>query len=138
VSTSKPSSSPIPSDRAGIIDEFGSLDSEIALFSPKVKRHAALKAIIKSWYESLPADASVSVPGARYVVMIGAKANERVLKSVKGAFTALTGAIGVKEAWKLVKLSLTCLEEHLGKSGVEDLVTTERTGNRTITAVPKP
>ena len=118
-------------DRAALIDEYGNVDRLRKEFAPYEKRYQALRAEIASWYEASPPDATYIEKGLRYTIEIGARATESTI-NVKGAHKAL----GLVKFLKACSITLKALRAALAPEEADKLVSTARTGSRSISSTP--
>jgi hypothetical protein len=66
-----------PTENEKLVDEYGELVRELALFRPKADRAAHLGRVIASWFEQAPAERSFIADGVMYEVQVSAKQNQR-------------------------------------------------------------
>jgi len=67
------------SQRKKLVDEFISLDAEVAGFKHKQFRHEKLRSLILDWYPELPPDDEVTVPGTAFDVLISSRDRMRTV-----------------------------------------------------------
>jgi hypothetical protein len=116
-----------------MIDEFGELDRIMKLHEAKRARYEFLKRLIKSWFDQAPADADGAVEGEVYRLHLSARERERRIRDMR----ELVDRIGLDKVLELASVSLSALEDLLGKTGVSALTVEARIGSRRIRAVPK-
>lgn len=116
------------------VDEFGDLAELIRKFKPTLDRHEQLRKEMLGWYADLPADKSFAVPGARYVVTIGEKADERRILNPK----ALLKRLGAAIFWKAVRIPLAEVDRHIAEVDRGEFVEKTQTGPRKVSAAALP
>lgn len=117
-------------ERIQKIDEYGELKRQEALFKPASDRLKQLREEINGWYANEPADKPVTVHGRLYILTLTPRENERSIVSMAKLFTAA----GRTTFLRLCRFPLTAFDQLKLPA---ELVTTARTGPRTISAVPK-
>jgi len=113
-----------------VIDEFGELSRRIAEMKPVADRVSALKRKILSYYSSLPNDQPAIAEGSRYTVQISPRAVVRSISSMSQVFKLL----GVRRFLAACRFPLSEFDRLIGD---KSLLREERTGERTLRAVPK-
>lgn len=119
-----------------LVDEFGPLDELIREHKPTLKRHEAYRKEIESRFAGLTADAQATVEGARYKVLIGAKANERKVFDPRKCFAAMKKFAGAKLA-EITRFLLEDIDTWVPAGEQEKFLKKDRTGRRTVEAVAK-
>lgn len=121
--------------REQLVDEFGELDRQIQILTPKIKRHEALKLQIRGWYQDLPADVPAIATGSIYEVQVSARGQERsfTLKAKIKIFAKL----GKARAMELFSITLKAVEDAFGKDELELLASKANTGSRKLVPVLK-
>lgn len=122
-----------------IFDEFGDLDRQVQQFKPVADRHEELKKRIRQWFEDqgYAADASAIAHGKRYEIHASERKHERELISKLKAWLILRRGLSVGKCLELWSITLKNLEKNIAATQLAPLLRNERTGHRTITAVPK-
>lgn len=122
--------------KAQLTDEYYRLDQAVKAFSPKLKRHAELASLIRSWYEDLPADQGATAEGIESRVLVGERTEQRRL----GLYAKLKiyTLVGGKKAFaELADLTLKAAIAAVGQERVDALATKEQTGSRKLVALAK-
>jgi len=113
--------------RALIVDEFGELSRQVQLWQPTIRRRDELRRIIENWYALSPADQSAIAAGFAYQVVIGPRAEHRIINC-----QLLYEQLG-DEFWENAVYPLKYFDAlKINKSG---LSTSERIGSRSVTPV---
>lgn len=116
-----------------LIDEYGKVDLRVRQFQPTADRHENLKRQLKAMLDSKhPAEESFVESGLLFALQVGAKQNERKVRSMSAVAKALGGLKGLLTA---CTVSISVLEERLGKSGAAALLVEDRTGSRRLKVV---
>jgi hypothetical protein len=107
----------------------------MAAAAPAAKRYKELTKIITLRYANHPAGETATAEGFIYRILISEKREER--KFGLAARIRIFALLGKKRALELFTVTLTAAEEapEVGKALVATMVTTERTGYRTLQAV---
>jgi|ERR1041384_5796580 hypothetical protein len=122
-----------PAPTASEIDEYGELDRQLALLTP---RHKALKARFQAHFESHPADQPAVVHGSIYTLQLSARSKERTIVHQVKAWNILRKKIGLSALIALVKIPLTtAIDQHTTEAEQKTFLIEERSGSRTIKAV---
>ena len=129
-----PSGSSVSRVDADLIDQYGELDRQVQQFKPIADKHAKLKAVIKSWYDDQPGEASAIAAGRLYEVQVSARENERTWSSMAKVYRAVGGCTAFL---KICSVAIKAVEEAIGKSKAEALLVEERTGSRRLKVVAK-
>lgn len=112
-----------------IVDEFGELERQIALWKPRIDRAAELRKIIENWYANDVAEESFTIAGKLYMVVLSPRAKKR---SIVG-MTKLYKLLGAKIFLEWCTFPLQAIDGlHIDPTGI---VNEERSGNRTVKAV---
>ncbi len=119
--------------RAAIVDEYGELDRKIQEFKPTTKRYEELKKTIQGWYADLPAEQSSVAEGKLYTVQVGARENRRKITNMLKVYRL----IGMQKFLELCSISLEAIEKVIAPSRLEGIISSERTGPRTLRPVAK-
>lgn len=114
------------SEFAPLADELGSLEREMAPHAQKLARIDALRKALRAAC-SAPADSEWTIEGSRFIAVLGARAMERAVDYKK-----LVKAIGAGVFAKFATCTLKALEEHATPAIVAAVVTSDRTGSRTL------
>jgi hypothetical protein len=130
----------IPKDQAlqAEIDEFGELQREIDLMSPKVERHSILKERLQKRLADAGAagDKPVIIAGHDYEVHGTAQRNERTFTNKRKAFNLLKARLGLDGVIALITLPLS---EGIDKNTTADeqkqFLVENRSGSRTLKVV---
>lgn len=128
---------PAPTRLAALVDELGDLEKEysllIAPFALKKPRMEALEAQLRAACTA-SADAEWTVKGTRFDVILGKRADYRVIN-----ITKLIKAIGQKAFNAFATVSLKDLEAHpaISADTLATIVHKERVGPRTLKTVEK-
>jgi len=127
---------PIAPTRAEIVDEFGSLDSQIRLLTP---RHTLLKTQIQAWFADHKADQPAEARGLAYCVQLSPRKSERTVISKWKCFLRLRKLVGLKATVELVNFPLTdAIDKHIPEAEHKLFLVKAHTGSRTVTAVALP
>lgn len=115
---------------ASTIDEYGELERRY-VEATWLKRREDLRRKIEAHYANEPADESFSAPGNIWQLIVGPRANKRTIVAMPKLFKLL----GQKEFLSICTMPLG----ELDRRGIDTdgIVKESRTGNRTITAVPR-
>ena len=124
---------PSASERARVVDEFGRLSLQLESVKSLQMRHEQLRQRIAGWYQDSDPEATASVDGAQFSVLIGPKASKRSVSDMDLIFRRL----GAGKFLSVVSLSFERLDLLMLPADQADCVTVERTGPRTIRPVPK-
>lgn len=119
--------------RVAIIDRFGELKRRVAEFKPTSDEAAKLEKEIASWYEDEPADEAFVAAGNSYTVQIGPKALERRITDMPRVLTI----VGKSRFLEICRFPLAAVDQHIPATQVPDVLSSERSGNRTVKAVAK-
>jgi hypothetical protein len=102
---------------AANVDELGSLERDLAPFEAKRKRAEQLRAAIRAEYANAAAEQPFEARGAKFLVQLGPKANERAIDYVK--LWKLAGAAVVR---KIATVTLKALEASVSADIVAQVV----------------
>jgi hypothetical protein len=116
-----------------VIDRFGRLYLEKQAFGPKLKELETLAAVIRFWYSDLPADQTALAIGTQYEVQVGEKSIEKDWTSMPAVSEACGG---LQAFYELCTVTFKALSGVVGDTAAAALQTEERTGSRTLKAVP--
>jgi hypothetical protein len=128
-----PMGPPSSSDRSQTVDEFGRLSMELESVKALQMRHEQLRQRIAGWYQDSDPEATASVDGAQFSVLVGPKASKRSVTDMDLIFDRL----GAGKFLSVVSISFEKLDTLMLPADQADCVTVERTGPRTIRPVPK-
>jgi hypothetical protein len=122
--------------QAAVVDEFGSLETELApqlaALKPKTKRYDELRKLIASWYEAEPAESDFQAPGVEFTAIIEARGFQRRITDMKRLAKILTHALFFEHcSFALGKFDTLVGDKH------PDLVVNERTGTRAVAVIKK-
>lgn len=109
------------------VDELGALEKEFAPLRPKLARIELLRASVRARFDASPAAETFEAAGARFVVVVGARANQSTIDIAK-----LVKAIGAKAFTVFARATLTDLEKHVDCGVRADVVTMAQTGARSL------
>jgi hypothetical protein len=132
MTASREKSVPKPDPIPAIVDELGDLDKELSPFAAKIARVEALRKALRAEYLFQAADKNFLAEGARYVVAVGERGMERSVD-----IPALVKAIGAKVFAGIASISLKALEANVAPNVALDVVTSARTGFRTLKVMEK-
>jgi hypothetical protein len=118
---------------AANVDELGALERELMPYRAKLTRIDMLRAAIRTSYDNEDAAAGFEARGAKYVCMIGARAEKRVIN-----VPALIKKVGLKFYSQLCAPTITALEAMCACDIVAAVVTSEQTGARSIRTFQRP
>jgi hypothetical protein len=119
--------------RIAIVDEFGELDRQMQASKPIRERHEALRKQIALWFEGKPGDEPCVVEGRHYTVQASPRAHQTKVRSLSKLFTRLGKTLFLQ----LCSVPLTAVRNSLPEEEHEKFLSEDRTGHRTIRAVPK-
>jgi hypothetical protein len=124
---------PADAARADLIDELGTLRQRQAAFAATGvdKRAAQLQTEISSWHDGDPPDAELVERGTYFQIIFSPRRSVSTL-NVRGAYKAL----GLKRFLEACTVTMKALAAFLTPDQVDALVTTERTGSRSLTTTP--
>ncbi len=123
---------PAPNPLAPMIDELGALERELAPYEAKASRAELLRKTIRAHYEAEPAAQEFQPAGARFIALVGAKAEKRSID-----FRALAKAIGLKAYAAFATCTLAALEANAPCQIAAQVVSSERTGYRPLKIVER-
>lgn len=112
---------------AAEVDELGALEKELAPLKPKLDRVELLRKSVRARYDASPAGECFEAKGSRFVVMVGARANQSVIDHAR-----LFKAIGAKLFQSLAKTTLKALEENVSCAVRADVVSVQQIGARSL------
>ena len=118
--------------RQRVIDEYGALDAELAPAKARMKRLDELAKTIRAWHASSEAGLTVIEKGEKFQVVVGPKAETTILAEGK----ALYEALGHDRFLAVAKVTLGALEDSLTDAQLVALTRKERTGTRSLKAIP--
>jgi hypothetical protein len=113
---------------AAEIDELGAIRKILDPLKPKIDRSKVLSDAIRAHFDASPPLEPFTASGDRFSVLIGPRANERVIDYLK-----LVKAIGLKAFAAIARVSLTALEAGTSPAVVAGCVTSAATGARKLT-----
>jgi hypothetical protein len=116
---------------ARTIDEYGELERRYVEAKAWLNRREDLRKKIESRYAGEAADESFSAAGNIWQLIVGPRANRRTIVAMPKLFKLL----GAKEFLSICEIPLKKLDSLA--IDTDGIVKTERSGNRTITAVPR-
>lgn len=119
--------------RAAVIDRYGELKRRAAEFKPTSDEAAKLGKEIASWYDDEPADEAFVAAGNSYTVQIGQKAIERRITDMPRVLTI----VGKSRFMQLCGFPLAAVDQHIAATQIPDVLSSERSGDRTVKAVAK-
>ena len=118
--------------RKKIVDEYGALDAELVPVRAKLRRSDELAKIIRSWHAETPEE-SVTSAGDRYKVVLSICGLQTRIVSMAGVYQAL----GHDRFLEHASVTLKALEQSgVDTAAIAALTTKERTGSRSLIAVP--
>lgn len=112
---------------AAEVDELGALEKELAPLKPKLARLELLRKSVRTRYDASPAAESFEATGQRFMVIVGARANESVIN-----YPVLIKSIGAKLFHAIAKTTLKALEEHVPCAVRAACITVEPIGTRSL------
>ena len=118
-------------DWAALADEFGSLDQQIALLKPAMKRHDVLRKMFQDRYSLSDPAQSFSLPGRKFTVQVGPRNEERQVISIGNVFALLKKDVFLRAC----SITLKKLEALVTPEQLETLVRKARTGTRPVDVV---
>lgn len=118
--------------RAAKIDRLGKLAEQIAPVKPLLKEYEDLRKEIAAWFDDQPPDIACSESGQQFEVEASPRGNERKINLLK-----LSKKLGPKKFLSVVKVPMSVLDQHVSPEDQKDMVTTERTGSRSVTVSRK-
>lgn len=124
--TEKPASEFSP-----LVDELGALEKEMAPHAQKLARIEQLRKALRAACIA-PADKEWTVEGQRFSAVLGMRGNEQAI-----GFSALVKAIGAKAFALFAKCTLKDLEAHCAPAIVAGVVSSARTGSRSLKTFEK-
>jgi hypothetical protein len=120
--------------RKALIDEFGRLQQRVDAHKPDKDRHAVLREQIATWYDSAPANQPYLEEGMDFTLMVGERANERVITHMPRLFKLLGAGLFLK----LCKFPLGAIDASLPAVQHKTFLIEEQTGPRKLKVVAKP
>ncbi len=116
----------VESEFSRLVDELGALEQ---LMAPHAQKLARIDMIRKTLREACPAapDAEWTVDGERFSTVLGMRANASVI-----SFSGVVKAIGAAAYAKFATCTLKALEEHVAPGVRANVISSERSGPRTI------
>lgn len=124
---STPAPPSVSPELAAQIDELGAIEEQLAPLKPKIKRAEALRKVIAAAVED-PAD-SKKFDGTRFCALVGARQNQRFIKSMPGLFKL----IGKTAFLEVCRVTLDAVEKLVGNEGeLAKLIGTAQTGPRDV------
>lgn len=118
--------------RRAVIDEYGSLDAELAPAKQKIKRQEELAKVIRGWHVNSAPALSVIERGDRFHVVVGMCGDQAIIAPA----SALYEALGQEKFLSIAKTTLTALEGEATAAQLAQLTKKERIGPRSLKAVP--
>lgn len=126
--TTSPAADPKLAQLAANVDEMGALEKELAPFAPKIARVEALRKAVRAHFVDASAAQPFEAKGAKFVVQVGPKANERSIDYAK-----LWKLAGVAVMRKIATVTLKALEAAVSAEIVAQVVgAPEPTGSRSL------
>lgn len=123
----------LPPGYRKLLDEFGTLDAQIAKLQEFASRREKLRKQILEWVETLPPKQGIDLQGGQFCVAVSPRRPERVIQSMSKVFKAL----GEKQFVELASISAKELEKHLNAEAYARLLKEEPIGRRTVTATQR-
>ena len=115
--------------RKRIVDEFGSLDSELAPLKGKLRRHEELAKLVRSWHADSKKSESVSSTGDSYEVVLSACGMLTRIPSMADVYQALGHARFLTHA----SVTIKALEQSgLDSAAIAALTEKEQAGYRSV------
>lgn len=109
-------------------DELGELEKFFAPHAPKLARIEQLRKAIRAHFDFSAAGDSFETRGDRFIVAVGARANERTINPAK-----LIKAIGLKLYASIARTpTLAALEAHVPCDICAGVITTAQSGTRPL------
>ncbi len=118
---------------AELADEYGELKRRIEMVKPDEVRLAAIVKRLKPMFEANPPEEATTLDGQIYQLQVSPCENETVITDIAAVRRAMSAA----EFLEIATVTLKALKTAVSESKFLSLVTTARTGNRTIKAVLK-
>lgn len=112
---------------AAEVDELGALEKELAPLKPKFDRLELLRKSVRSRYDASPAAETFEAKGERFVVLVGARANQSVIDHAR-----LFKAVGAKMFAAIAKTTLKALQENCNCSVQAEVVSVQQIGARSL------
>jgi len=116
---------------ADLIDRYGELSRQIDLVKPAIAEHKMLGSVIQGMFADVPADQPRTAQGRLYTLQISAREMQTSLLNIRSVYKAL----GVQKFLEKCSITLKAVKDTVGEEQYQKLVTTARTGPRTIKAV---
>jgi len=118
-------------DVAGLIDRYGELSRQIELVKPAIAEHKMLGSVIQGMFADSPADQPRTAQGRLYTLQVSARELQTSFHNIRSVYKAL----GVQKFLEKCSITLKAVKDTVGAEQYLKLVTTARTGPRTIKAV---
>jgi hypothetical protein len=116
-----------------LADEFGELSRRLELAKSDEARLKLVAIRLKPLFEDTPDDEPTTLDGCQYQLRVTPRENETKITDI----TAVRKAMSAAEFLEIATVTLKALKAAVSESKFLSLVTTARTGNRTIKAVRK-
>jgi|ERR1022692_1219144 hypothetical protein len=116
-----------------VIDRFCELDSQVKGFAPIKSEHESLRKRILEGLPDLAGDASVTLAGERYELLIGLAQEQQKIVSMPAVYRRLKVARFIA----LCQMTIKALTGELGETEAAKYLKRERTGPRSLTPIPK-
>lgn len=123
----------IPDERQMLIDEFGALAEKLRGHKRLEKRYDQLRTRILAPYSERDPEETIYEDGGRYGIQIGPNAMQRTIVNIEGLYKHL----GKQQFFRLAKIPLEELDRVILPRDLEGLLSTGRTGPRTVLAVER-
>jgi hypothetical protein len=118
--------------RKTLIDELGCIQMRLQAAKVDEARQKVIKAEILSWFPGLANDQGHIEPGEGFQAVISAKELERAIDK-----EAAAELLGTAKYIEISSLTLTALQANVAAHEADKLITTTRTGSRTVKAVQR-
>jgi hypothetical protein len=123
-----------PVDIAALVDECGELKRRIDLVKPDQARLKVVQEELDNLvFDLLPAHEPVTLEGHIYKLLVSPRENQTTINDIAEVRRSMSAA----DFLKIATVTLKALKTAVSESRFLSLVTTARTGNRTIKAVLK-
>ncbi len=123
----------LATQRKKIVDEFGSLDSELAPLKGKLRRHEELAKLVRSWHADSKKSESVSSAGDRYEVVLSPCGMLTRIPSMCDVYVAL----GHDRFLNHASVTIKALEQSgLDSAAIAALTEKEQAGYRSLVVRP--
>lgn len=118
--------------RIAILNELGRLSSRLQAVKPLQDRYEQLRAQVAGWYGDAAADESFTEETDQFVVEIGARGEQRHIRSIRHLQKRMGG-----EFWKHATVPMSALDTVLTEAEAAEYIDKLRTGPRRVKVTAK-